>query len=355
MKKKLVLATEIASRNGSGEKFFGRNGEVNASSKSDLIQAIAHFIELSSTGKVVTEEQASRNEENASVHRQMIQAAFDSPEELAALGETMSQEIQITSNRDGFARRFLMYQELSQGSIAQFRVNTKMVTASLAVGPVQTQAQIVRDNILYPNEFYITARPFIEQRDLARTNTDMLQDKYTEALEATMVQEDRTWKAAADQLVGLDNPNLNIVGAFTPQHFAYMVAEVNNWGITPMHTLIASDLWADIAADTSWQGVIDPVSQQELLLTGRLGTIYGTNLISDHFRHPAHKVLNRGEVYVIGDPSQHGGYTDRGGVDSQPIDQTHERIPGRGWAMNELFSLVIANSRSLIRGRKRTA
>lgn len=353
MRKNILTTSQIPARKGSNTKMFDKNGQLNATDVADAFKAIASLGEYLKNNTVVTEEQAADREQAAAARAEMVTAAFQDPAELAALGETMAQEIRITADREGFARRFLQYQEVGNGQIVQWRMNMKMVTASIATGPVQTQTQIVRDNVIYPNEFYITARPFIEQRDLVRTNVDMVEDKFTEALEAIMVQEDRTWKRAADDLVGLDNPLVNILGKFTPQHLAGMIADVNNWGITPTHTLIASDLWNDLSSDMSWQDVMDPITQQEILLTGRIGTIYGTTLVSDYFRHPQQKVLNPGDVYVIGSPDQHGGYSDRGGVESQPIDAAIEKIPGRGWHMSELFSLVIMNSRSLVHGVRR--
>jgi hypothetical protein len=91
------------------------------------------------------------------------------------------------------------------------------------------------------------------------------------------------------------------------------------------------------------------VSQYELLLTGQMGVIYGMSIYSDAYRHPEHKVLDRGESWIVGDPINHGVYTDRGGVTSQPIDITTEKVPGRGWVFSELMSMVIANSRSVAR------
>lgn len=353
MKKTPALASTLKARKGSNESFFNQKGEMNASSKSDAIQQIAHLMtEIAANGGVVTEEQASTRESQLKTHREMVQAAFDDPQELAALGDTLGETIRLVTNREGFARRFLSYQEVVDGAIPQWRVNMKSVTANLAVGPVQTNTQFVRDNIIYPDEFYITARPYIEQKDLVRTNADILEEKYVDALEATMVQEDRTWKRMADELVGLDNPHLNIAGKLTPAAFATLVQMVNAWGVTSRYALLASNLWTDIAADESWATIIDPVSQQELLLTGKLGMVHGVEIVSDYFRHPQHKVLEGGEIYVIGDPTMHGGISDRGGVESQPIDITTEKVPGRGWVMTELVSMVIANSRSIARGRR---
>jgi hypothetical protein len=74
--------------------------------------------------------------------------------------------------------------------------------------------------------------------------------------------------------------------------------------------------------------------------------VHAISSISEAYRHPEHKVLNQGEFVVVSDPLTHGAYSDRGGIDSQPIDTTTEHVLGRGWVLAESFSLAIANSRS---------
>lgn len=360
MKKRLSLTanapgnvTPISDVTRGGSSLIGSNGEFNANNKKELMDIISGVIDLANNGqRIVPDSDADRRAESVKSHREMINAAFDDKEELAVLGKTLAEELTITSNRDGFMRRLLKYQTLEQGQIPSVRLLTKNVTASIATGPSQTNTQYVRDNDFYPAEFYINARPFIEQKDIARSTGDILEDKYVDALEAIMVQEDLTWKRMSDDLIGLDNPHVNISGALTPSTFGNLVSFVHRWGVHAMYALIASDIWTDIVSNDAWATTIDPVSQHELLLTGQLGTIHGLTMISDHYRHPQHHVLNAGDIYIVGAPEQHGQYTDRGGVESQPIDATVERVPGRGWHLTETMSMIVANSRSIARGKR---
>jgi hypothetical protein len=82
-------------------------------------------------------------------------------------------------------------------------------------------------------------------------------------------------------------------------------------------------------------------------MTGQLGVLYGMTLISEAYRHPEHKVLSVGEFAVVSDPLTHGAYSDRGGVDSVPIDGVTEKIAGRGWLLSESIAFAVANSRSI--------
>ena len=95
---------------------------------------------------------------------------------------------------------------------------------------------------------------------------------------------------------------------------------------------------------------MDPVTKHELFMTGRLGRVHGIPLLTDFTRHPQHKVLEPGEFYITAAMEMHGQYTDRGGLVSEPITQAETGIPGRGWTMYELMTLVIVNSRSVAKG-----
>ncbi|QJT70929.1 hypothetical protein GR7B_00131 [Vibrio phage vB_VcorM_GR7B] len=339
---------------GSNSRLVGQNGEFNVSNNAELLQVVAQVMSLAQGGqKIVTEAQAVEAESAAKTHKEMIMAAFESKDELIALGEVIAEDVQITQNRDGFMRRFLAKQELEQGQIPQIRINQKNVAGVIATSATQTQTQLLRDNTQYPNEFYVTARPFIEQKDISRSTTDILEEKYIDTLEAVMVQEDRIWKQMADETLGLSNEFTNIVGTMNTAALAALINKVTRWGLPAKYWLIANDIWTDVIADASFRDQFNATSYaEELVQTGTIGNIFGLEVVSDQFRHEAHKVLDAGEMYVLSSPEMHGQYTDRDGLDVRPIDDTHENVPGRGWVMTEQMSMAIVNSRTVAKAKR---
>jgi hypothetical protein len=344
-----VLATELRRPN-SNERIVGNNGEINADDNADLVVQIANMMKAAETNHVVTESAALQAQKLRKTHADMVTAAFRDPSALSNVGKTLAEEIYITSNRQGFMRRFLKQENVTQGQVPHVRMQMKNVVASIASSASEVETKLIRDNDYYPPEFYISARPFIEQREINRNTGDILEAKYLEALEAIMVAEDRQWLALVNQTVGLDNGLTNMVGTVNPLTLGTFQTEVDRWGIPAANWLIANDIWSDIVGDTGFQRLLDPVSRHELVMEGRLGTILGMDVITDQFRHPEHKVLSQGEMYIVGSEDLHGQYTDRGGIDSAPIDGTQEKVPGRGWWMSETMSMVITNSRSVAKG-----
>lgn len=344
-----VVATELR-LGGSTERVVGRDGHINASSKRDAMLQIAKLMELAANQEIITEEAAIQRDElskQVTARREAVLAAFSSKDAHAELGEVLADEIFQAANREGFMRRFLARQQLGQGQVPNVRMRMKNVVGVIASSPAKTQTQIIRDNLFYPPEFYVTTRPFIEKREIDQSTGDVVQEKYIEGLEGIMVQEDRTLYTMSQNTVGNANNFTSVVGSLDPGTLSLIRNQVTRWDIPARALLIANDIWNDFIGNASFQSALDQVTKHELLLTGELGTIMGMTIYSDAFRHPQHKVLNQGDIIVYGDQVNLGQYTDRGGVESLPIDSAIEGIPGRGWMLQESLSMVLANARAV--------
>lgn len=343
-----VVASEFRISAGTGlgqvrSRAIGLNGEINASNKRDLLANSRALMEAASAGEVSAEERlftARRNKE-------LVTAAFRDHSAHQVLGERMADEIYMTANRKGFARRFLNRMELKQGDIPRFPVRKKNVTAFLTTGPTKVETEVVTDKWLLPAEVEIRARPFVPQVEINQSPSDVLEEKYVEALEAIMVGEDRYWYNLSKMTIGVDNNMSLVSGTLNPLSLMSVRQQVAQWGLKAAYCLMASDLFIDIVGDVDFYNAIEPVARHELVMTGQLGTLYGMTLISEAYRHPEHKVLSVGEFAIVSDPLTHGAYSDRGGVDSVPIDGVTEKIAGRGWLLSEAVAFAIANSRSV--------
>lgn len=335
---------------GSNLRAIGANGELNASSKRDLLSQQVRFLQAASSGQVVSAEHATRLEVQAKRNKEMITAAFNDKDAHRVLGERMADSLYITANRQGFMRKYLAKIDVEMGSVPRFPLRTKNVTAVWSTSPTRIESTITRDKWYTPPELSIVARPFVTQNELNQSKGDVLQEKFVEATEAVMVAEDRLWYNQANSLVGIDNNMTIVSGQLTPYTLMQVANNVTRWGLKAPHILLASDLHQDIIGNSEFYSAIDPVARHELLLTGELAVMYGMTLTSDAYRHPEHKVLNQGEFFIISEALNHGAYSDRGGIQSSPTDIVNEKIPGRGWVMHEEIAISIANSRSIAKG-----
>lgn len=341
-----VVASEFRFAAGA-ERAIGRNGEINASSKRDLLNKQMQFVEAASNGSLISDAAGHKIEAQAKANRELLIAAQNDAAVHRVLGERMAESLYLTANRQGFMRKYLTKIVVDQGTIPRFPLRTKNVTAVWSTSPTKIETQITRDKWYTPPELSIVTRPFVTQNELNQSAGDVLQEKYVEATEAVMVAEDRLWYNQVNSLVGVDN-NLSIIpGQLTPYSLMQVRNNVTRWGLKAPHVLIASDIYQDIVGNQDFFTAIDPVARHELLLTGELGVLYGMTITSDAYRHPEHKVLNQGEIFVISEALNHGAYSDRGGINSSPIDIVNEKVPGKGWVIHEEIAVSIANSRSV--------
>lgn len=340
-----VLASDYRAP-GSSERLVGQNGEINASSKRDAFQQQLKLLAATANGDITTEARMERAQRN----REIVRAMFNSREVHRELGEVMAKDLYQAANRRGFSRKYLARQDLVPGQFPTVKMRLKDVVATYATSPTLTQHQIIRDKLFMPPEVIIDAKPFVEQREINTSVSDVLDEKYAEALEGIMVAEDRLWKNACDSLVGVDNDLTVISGTLTPLTLMEVRNNVGRWDLPVPQLLMASDMYIDIVGDSTFIQAIEPVARHELIMTGELAVLYGMSITSDAYRHPEHRVLNQGEFYAISDPVTHGQYTDRGGIETEVLTGATEKVAGKGWWMWESYSLVVANSRSIAKG-----
>lgn len=336
----------------SNERMVGNNGEINASDKRDLLRQSAHFIQAAADGRLMGNGMltAAQEFQREQTNKELLTAAFNDPTAHRLLGQKMADALYVTGNREGYLRRILAYSQVAQGQVPRVKMYTKDVTAVYATGPTQIQSQIVRSDWFNPPELDIATRLFVTNKEMSQSADDVLKEKFIEAQEAMMVAEDRLLIRAANAVVGQSN-ELTITGSsLTPASFYTVSDKLRRWGLNAPTAVFATDLMRDIIGSPEFIDAIDPVARHELLVTGRIGTLYGTQLIIDATRHRAHKVINAGEFFIFADPENLGAYSDRGGIVSEPISSALEGKIGRGWLLSELFAMALANPRAVAKG-----
>jgi hypothetical protein len=334
----------------SREAAIASDGTLNATSDKDMLGQIAKLVTASSRGEIVRK----TSDTNRRMHREVLAAAFNdrTGTKWQKLGMALAAKIEESGQREGFMRNLLIEEQLNQGEVARCRMRVNNVVAVMATSAAMVLPQLVRERMMYPPEFYVDANIEVENRDIDQISSDILDEKYTEGLQAIMTTEDRLWKRAADATVGSSNFIKYIAGALTPTTLTSLRNEVAKWKIPATTCLLSYDYWNDIVGNSEFMSMLDPVTKFDLVLNGELGTLLGMRLVTDGYRAPELQVLGTGEIYIVGAQQNHGQFTTRGGVESTPIDGALQGRNTRGWFMSESLSLVIANARSVAKGQK---
>lgn len=337
-----------------GERLIGENGELNASTKAELIKRQAQLASAIKNGKIASLSSAERMQNNKESFEELSAAYHDKTTSAwEELGSMVSATLNTAIEREGFMRRILVKGDLAQGSFPRHRVKRINTQASMATGASSISPTYIRDNYLMPPEFNIHSNLLILNKEINQGSADILDEKYNETLKQIMVTEDRLLIKQAKALADIDNDIVYVTGAYTPQSIAQIRGQVTYWGLAPSLILIAANVMEDMIGSPTFANFFDPVSKYDIIMTGQVGTLYGTEILTDQFRDPNLKVLNSGDVIAFGPPDYVGAYTDRGPVESVAIDHRMvNNVPARGWYFNEDMSMALHQGRGISQGSR---
>lgn len=334
----------------SNQAAFGANGEINASSTKELLQAIGHLVKQASTETVLTP--GISKQAAAERHAQLVEAYHDmSGGKMQRLGEVFSDEIWETLGRQGFARKLFAVQDVAPGTDAKVKVRKKDVVAYQVTSDAAVQPQRIRQNYVYPPSYYVNCQILIEDKEIAQASTDLLDEKFQDGLEAVMRREDLISRALMVQAATSYN-DLTLFPSFTPSVLTTMKTAVDRWGIPAATLTIAFDVWNDIISHSEFVAWFDQVSKHELVLEGRLGSLLGMEIITDGYRYHTLQVLNPGEVFITGAPVTLGTLCQIKALDSKAIDRYAFAEAVRGWYLQSIQAQVLVNSRAISRGTR---
>lgn len=331
--------------------FVGASGEINASNRHDLLMQINALVQAAMQGDVAFGPSVQERQEKALERRKFLLEAINDPTntQMKVLGEAIAAEIQDTATRDGFCRRLMQFNEVGEGANIEVRLRQHDTVAYVATSTTEITPSIVRNRKITPPEFNVSAYILIDLKELASTPGDLLEEKYDEGLEMTMLQEDRLWRTMASAAAVVRN-TLTYFPSFTPQVVSQIRTQVVSTGLPATSMLIAYDIWNDIIGNTDFSGFFDPVTKYELLQQGTLGTMLGMAVMTDTFRQQNLRCLTAGEVFVVGPPINHGVIQMRGSMLVEPVNKFGDGIAQRGWFMNEIMSMVLGNANSIAKG-----
>lgn len=340
-------------RTGSREALINNNGSFNAGSKKEMMEAIGTLYKLFNAGQVKA---SSDPIEAAAIKAEKDKIIADvrtdqSGEAFKVMGEVVGDMVWETMGREAFGRNLLQVKTLKPNEDGKIRLRKKDVVAWFMTQDTHTTASIARQNFIYPPEYYLQALILAEDAEIDRSGGDFLDEKYNDALENLLVQEDRIIRKLLKDAAMTVN-DVYYFNVLTPSIFSALRLAVAEWGIPVLNCLLAFNLWDDIIAATEFGTWFSPIEKHELVLEGNLGAILGVNLITDAFRHENLKVLERGEIFMVGAPNTLGAILQRKELTTKAVDKYFEGRPQRGWYFQAIQSTTVANSKAVSFGQK---
>lgn len=348
-----VVGSAQLLRKGSNEPLIGNNGEINASSKRDLMNGIAQLIQAAANGEV--REATAEDEMSPAEKKEYLATAVangTNSEQWATIGSTMAAEVKETLGREGFARKFMQFRTMTNGEVIKVRLRKRDTVAWVSTSNVKTVQSISRAPYAQPDMFNITANINIERMEIAQDTGDLLDERYSDGLEAMLVAEDKVFlKLVNNAATCLNSPYY--FSDFTPVTMQNMKTEIaSNGGIPVTSMLIHFDIWNDIVAQPEFTAWYSEIAKHELVMEGNLGQLAGMNIVTDGYRIPTLRVLPKGSVYMFGSPETLGVIGQWGDMSVKSVDKCNDGQDVCGWFMSSVEAMVIGNSRAVVRGSR---
>jgi hypothetical protein len=340
------------------EPMFNSKGELNANGTQDALARVLELATAISKGEVMNSSQeiaAQRTEEEKREIMAELASAFNDADrsQWAEIGQMISAELMESADREGFMRRILLRGDVQQGAVVRHRIKRKTTSALVASGPSSIQTEMARGQYLYAPEFEVRARIGVSNMELVQGAPELLDEKFFEAQEQIGRVEDDLFLTMCRAQGGLPNSVNYVVGSYTATAFTSIQYQIKNWGLDVPMILMASDVMSDLLTASTFLATFDPVTQYENIMSGTVARLFGTDIVTDQFRDPRLKVLNSGEIFAFAPPEYVGGYTDRGPVDSVPIDlAVVDGFTGKGWSFSEILSVTVHTGRGISMGNR---
>lgn len=336
---------------GSNERYFNKAGQLNAGSVKEARKIQGALMRDVASGNVQwgDEDELSRKEKLfKGISKEDFANMWNDKDSDSwkDFGSAIALEITEELDREGLMRKCFRQGDINTSEIPRFRVRTKNVVAMVSTALGAVNSQFIRDRYVEPDETFITAKPMVSEKDIAQGAADLVEDVYLRSRQAVVVGEDKLWYTMLQNSVGVANAQASYVGGITPSLLANSLENVRSWNLVPENLVIGSTATSAFLNDSSgFSGVLGVVTQDTLIRTGQLATLWGMNILTDGFRDTNQQVLNPLDVFILSSPDTLGGYTDRYGVVSDPVDGAHEGVPARGFFIRELISCALVNPR----------
>lgn len=346
------IVSGVTSGAHSSQPLFASDGNLNASDKADALRQIAAALKIMAGEAPVDKSTAEIRQEKSARRKAILTAAMadNTGQQLQMLGGILAAQIEETTDREGFCRQLLISNELGSGDYPEVTVKIKQVMAYVMSSAAQVVPVEIREKRLLLDEFDINAFLLIDNREISRARTDLLEEKYEEGLEAVMVKEDRYWKRCADEAAASKH-NLQTTTDFTPQFFAHMRDLIDREGLPVTSCVLSSTLMQDIITSMDFQEVFDPVTKREVLETGEIGSLYNVKIYSDYMRQPMFRVLEEGEFYLVSAPTNHGVILTHP-LAATPVDRAPFGEAKKGWFLSQPTCIAVINNRSVVKGQR---
>lgn len=330
------------------------NGEINAPNARAALGVATAMLRQKTQGGIIRDptdlNMASTMDpaQREKVHQRVVTAmANPNSPEYARLGTDLANRVRTTIDRDGKLPAILKDDSENIDSRGQHIVSWDDMdirarpVSGTGSGSVGGEIYLTNNN---KQSGYTTIRTTIRS-PLSETIFDgaaFMDVKFQQALQAIMVEEDRHLRDLSLQSALQPNIPVTFSGLMTPTVLATM-AEVLTSTFRDIATfLMSSNFLIDLNTAPEWTNRFEPITQADLILTGRIARAMGGTIMIEPYNHPNLSVLQKREIFAYAAPERTGCYAlPPNNPISKPTNGFSDSEGWQGWFLQEFISIFL--------------
>lgn len=329
----------------SASKLFDKDGQLNASNKTEAFDKISALINGTADGTYDVMRQASYEGPDA---EPILREAFSDPtsEGFRLVGQGLLNPIKEVIDYEGLARKIWAPRTVKAGEVVRYDKDP-FVTGWVIAEDGQTPQSVVEGRYVYPPEFEVTTYPSLEIKDKFRAQFDILARAQDRARQAIEYQED----LAAINILQAGGARVNPVTAFAALNLAALEGmryQIERHRLVCDKFIIHRHEVSDIVNILG--PAADPVTQRETLMAGYLGSVLNAMIVTTAGTN-TYEILPIGRVVAVTAPEYLGGMPIRVELFSEPVNEFMEGRPRQGWFFYELLGMTLINPAGVAIGR----
>jgi hypothetical protein len=328
---------------------FSNSGEMNASSVRDLMQNLAKYAAILDDNQPSNTGLAGQPSMSEDKMDSLIARAINTQDGKVALAQAMANPIRRNLDYHGIARRALVVDPLSQGSIPTYDRDIDVAAVVISSNGSGPESRVFGDRVLVP-EFEIFANPTVRIAEVKRRRFNVIDRAVQKARQEIMAQEDANVFAALDAAASVENTLTDIADAgVLKRDLSEIKTQIDRWDLVTtkyfMNINEFNDLlkWGSGGGQGVGGGDFDPVTMREVLQTGLYAHIWGADIMVS-------KIVPPGTIYGAADPEFLGVMPVRQDIEVMPADEPRQLK--LGWVVSEIIGIAIVNPRGCAAGRK---
>jgi hypothetical protein len=339
----------VAAKSG---RMFDKSGQVNAYDNKDLLQQVAYLLQNVTKENPVPKE-AMRKESalSKSAKQRAIVAAFKDPtgEGFHMIGQELLAPIKELIDYEGWARKCLRVRPLAQGEIFRLTKDVAYQTVSWVIGQdgMTPESRVIGRYVVGP-EFKVTAFVDIDIAEIYQMQFDGLDRAQDLARQDIERKEDQAFITALDKASTTYN-SITYFSSLSVSAFEDVRFQVERNRLVVDKFLINRQELSDVVKTMS--GAVDPATQRELILSGYIGNILNTQIVTSAGTG-TFEVVPAGKIYAVPAAEYLGDMGIRIDLFSEPYNRYAVGETVKGWALIEQIGYILPNARAAAKGSK---